>query len=199
MAYKPTRQENEDVIRALAHAYPKCFVEEPKLRRPLKRTIVADLQKDGMPMAYDLFAGGVEWYESHFAYLYNLQPGAKRIDLNGMEVDTVTEQEFLAAQDKIRIGRQKQGATRTLTALHAAGRVTDDQVRKLDAPPMIPKTAKMIAPELTRLYEAVVAANTTLTGTADLNLRSAMTAAALGVVCKEAQRVIDSLEKGDDQ
>jgi hypothetical protein len=75
--------------------------------------------------------------------------------------------------------------------LHAAGRIPDDQVRKLDAP--MTKTAKTIAPELTRLHEAVMAASTTLTGSGDPGLRSAMAAAALNVVRQEAQRVIDSL------
>jgi sRNA-binding protein len=161
----------------------------------LKHNIVADLQKDGMPMAYELVAAGVEWYQSHFSYLYSLQAGAKRLDLNGAEVGTVTKQEFMAAQAKIKIGHQKlsaKNATETLNALHAAGHIPDDQVRKLDAP-MIPKATKTIAPELTRLYEAVVAASATLTGSSDPSLRSAMAAAALGVVCKEAQRVIDNL------
>lgn len=194
MAYKPTRQDSEEVIQMLVDRYPKCFFEDPKLRLPLKRTIVADLYNDGVPRARELIAGGVEWYQSHFGYLYNLQAGAKRIDLNGNEVDTVTEQEYLAAQAKIKAGHQgqKPSATSTVNALHAAGRITDDQVKKLDAPPL-PKASKLIAPELVRLYEAVLAASTTLTGSSDPRLRAAMAAAALGVVCKEAQRVIDAL------
>ncbi len=48
-----------------------------------------------------------------------------------------------------------------------------------------------IAPELVRLHEAFAAANRMLAGQHDEALRAAMTAAALGVVIKEAQRVID--------
>jgi sRNA-binding protein len=198
MAYKPkpTRQENEDVIRMLADRYPKCFFNEPKLRRPLKLDIIADLQKDEAILEYELIAAGVEWYQSNFGYLHSLQTGAKRLDLNGREVSTVTEQEYIAALANIKLAHQKRNANAaaTVQALHAAGRIPDDQVRKLDAPPMTKTTAKAtIAPELTKLYEAVIAASTTLSGSGDPGLRAAMAAAALNVVRQEAQRVIESL------
>jgi ProP effector len=195
MIYKPTRQDSEEVIRMLADRYPKCFFEDPKLRRPLSNDILTDLQqKETVPVAKELLVAARDWYQSHLAYLYSLQAGAKRIDLNGKEVGTVTEQEETAAQNQIKAIHQNQKqrtATETLNALHAAGRIPDDQVRKLDAP--MTKTAKAIAPELTKLFEAVMAASTTLTGSSDPGLRAAMAAAALNVVRQEAQRVIDSL------
>src|SRR5215510_5611624 len=46
MGYRPSREESEEVIRQLAATYPKCFFEDPKLRQPLKKTIITDLQKD---------------------------------------------------------------------------------------------------------------------------------------------------------
>jgi sRNA-binding protein len=193
MAYKPPRQESENAIRSLADRYPKCFFEDPKLRRPLKHDIIKDLQADGAPLALVLLTAAIEWYQSHFAYLYSLQPGAKRIDLDGNEVGTVTELEWMVAERKIKAGRQKKSAIGTISTLYAAGRISDDQVQKLDAP-MKPKTAETpIAPQLARLYEAIMAASRELTASSDSDLRFAMATAALGVVCKEAQRVIDSL------
>jgi sRNA-binding protein len=200
MVYKSSRrQENEEVIRMLADRYPKCFFEEPKLRRPLKLDIISDLQKEKAFLDNELIASGVEWYQSHLAYLHSLAAGAKRLDLNGREVSTVTEPEYIAAQAKIKLAHQKLNANAagTLQALHAAGRIPDDQVRKLDAP--MSKTAKTtIAPELTRLHEAVMAASTTLATQDDPGLRAAMAAAALKVVCQEAQCVIDKLNVGSE-
>jgi sRNA-binding protein len=196
MVYKPNRQDCEETILMLADRYPKCFFKEPRLRRPLKHGITADMQSDGLPVARELMIAAVEWYQSHIGYLNSLQAGAKRVDLNGREVDTVTEQQAIAAQAKLRgIYERRRDVTETVSALHAAGRIPDDQLRKVDAP-MIPATKATkaaLAPELTRLYDAVMAANSTLTSGSDAGLRSAMAAAALGVVCDEAQRLVDDL------
>jgi sRNA-binding protein len=198
MNYKFTRKVIEEAIRKLADTYPKCFFEEPKLRRPLKHTILADLQKDGVPLAQELTATAVEFYQSNFSYQYSLYAGNKRIDLNGVEVGTVTEQEHMTARATIKTAQQKRNATATLAALHAAGQLSDDAVRKLDVP-MIPKATKAVTPELAKLYEAVMAADVTLSGPGDDDLRSAMAATALGFVCKEAQRLIDSLNHQPDE
>ena len=93
MTYRFSREENEDVIRKLAEKYPKCFFVDPRQRRPLKKNILADLQNDGFPAAYEPMSAAIEWYMSHFSYRYALEAGAKRVDLNGKEVGTVTEQE----------------------------------------------------------------------------------------------------------
>jgi hypothetical protein len=44
--YRPSRTDNERVIRMLCEHYPKCFSEEPKQRRPLKPDIAADIVRD---------------------------------------------------------------------------------------------------------------------------------------------------------
>jgi len=206
MHYRINREESEEVVRKLAEPYQKCFFVDPKMRRPLKNNILADLQKNGFPAAYDLLSAGLDWYQSHFGYQYSLQAGARRIDLTGKEVSTVTEQEHASAQKKIRDDQQKlaernsMNATRTTASLHSAGRITDDQLKKLDASPMpaVPTTRakaaaapSAISPELLRLHEALLAANAAATGPGDAELRAAMGAAALGFIVKEAQRLID--------
>jgi sRNA-binding protein len=197
MMYRFTREETEDTICKLAEAFPKCFFEDPQLRRPLKKNILVDLEQAGFPAAHDLIRAALDWYESHFGYLYALHAGAKRIDLNGKEVGTVTELEQAAALKKITEGKKLRkerngfNATKTVAALHAAGRIPDDQLRKLDAPPM-PITRPPTAPELKRVHEALAAAESAWTGSGDANLRAALTSAALGIVMKEAQSVIDS-------
>jgi sRNA-binding protein len=147
MTYVSTRNESEQAIKVLASRYPKCFFEEPRLRKPLKKNIVFDLQKDGAPMAYELLSSAVQWYQSHFGYLYAMQAGAKRIDLNGKEVGTVTEQESQAAQIRIKESKQKLSkntAVRTINSLHAHGHIPTDTIRKLDAPRTPPKEATTV-------------------------------------------------------
>jgi sRNA-binding protein len=209
MNYRPTREESEHTIRLLVDRYPTCFFADPQHRRPLKKNILADLQKDGVPVARELLVPAVDWYRSHFGYLYALQAGAKRIDLSGKETGTVTEQEQYAAQIKIQEGKHKLGeqhrnAVETIRSLHAQGRISSDDVKKLDAPPtpqerpMKVKEGKTApAPVLERVYEALAAADALLAKDCDA-LRSAMAAAALLVVVKEARRVVDSLAPRND-
>jgi sRNA-binding protein len=211
MSYRPTREESEHVIRKLANDYPKCFFEDPKQRQPLKKTILADLEKDGFPAAHELLEAALDWYQSHFAYQYALQAGTSRIDLQGKKVSSVTEQEHRNAKKRIEEDKQRHAAkdigssTRTLASLHGAGRIPDDQLKKLDAPPMPVTQKKPVmetpepAAELARLYEALNAANTTLAAVSDPTLRSAMAAAALGIVVKEAQRVVAGFQDFQEQ
>lgn len=203
MNYQPRRDEKEDCIRMLAHQYPKCFFTDPRMRRPLKKSIVADLQIDGFQAARELIVAAVDWYQSHIGYLLTLQAGVRRIDLQGKEVGTVTEQEYLVAQKEAKENRDRERERRAMlsavtvnASLYNTGRIPYDQLKKLDAPPL-PKAPPLpskepVAAELTRVYEALVAASATLTGNGDADLRRAMTSAALGIVIKEAQRLIDS-------
>src|SRR5262249_60370891 len=101
MTYKFERREVEYGVHVLVEKYPQCFFDNPRQRRPLKKNIVADLEKDGCPLAPELISASVDWYQSHFGYLYALETGSKRIDLNGEEVGTVTAQEQMAARKKI--------------------------------------------------------------------------------------------------
>jgi sRNA-binding protein len=177
--YRYTREETEELIRFLAERFPKCFFEDPRLRRPLKKNILADLEQAGFPAAQDLTRAAIDWYQSHFGYSYALHAGAKRIDLNGNEVGTVTESEQAAARKKIAerkkllfIERNGHNATKTVGALHAAGRIPDDQLRKLEAPPMPVKTKPTTAPEFARVQEALAAAEAAWTGSGDASLRA---------------------------
>jgi sRNA-binding protein len=199
MTYQPSRDESEYTIALLADRYPNCFFAEPQSRRPLKKNIIADLEKDGVPVTRELLTATVDWYQTHFGYLYALQPGAKRLDLSGKEGAAVTEAEHYAAQAKITEGKRKNAEkTRnnspvdTLQKLHKRGRIPTDILRKLDAP-MKAKNENALA----RVYAALDAAGQMMTGEQDA-LRSAMAVAALGVVIKETQNVIDHLAGEED-
>jgi hypothetical protein len=205
MSYKANRQEKEYGVRMLAEQYPKCFFEDPERRRPLKKNIIADLQKNNVTMASELITASVEWYESHIGYQYCLQAGRKRIDLNGNEVGTVTEQEQLAAKKKIDEIHTKLNAyppptlpafvTQPPTLPQVVTQPSTLMKAKVDAPPM-EKSNLVIRPELTRLYEAVLAANTVMCSTADNDdMFTAITTAAINVILREAQSVITNISR----
>jgi sRNA-binding protein len=192
MIYKFDRQELEDSIWMLAARYPSCFFVNPRLRRPLKKNIVADLQKDGIAMASELIGASVDWYTSHISYQYCLEAGATRVDLEGKEAGTVTELEQRAAQTKIQefnASRPSLNPIRTTTNLVTARRIPEDQLKKIDAP----MSRRTMLPELTPLYEAVLAANSAMSAPmGNRDVRAAVTAAAIGVVIAEAQRILDN-------
>jgi sRNA-binding protein len=69
--------------------------------KPLKAGIYEDLINEGFPVERNLLRAAVDWYISHYGYQYALRAVAKRVDLQGREVGTVTVQEQAAAQREI--------------------------------------------------------------------------------------------------
>jgi sRNA-binding protein len=191
MVYKFDRKELEDCLLMLAERYPRCFFVNPRLRQPLKKNIEADLQKDGFASP-ELISASVDWYKSHISYQYNLETGAKRLDLEGKETGTVTESEYHAAQKKILEIKAKMGSfnpIRTMSNLVTAKRISEGQLKKIDAPMSRPT----IQPELTPLYEAILAANSAMSAPmGNSDVRAAVTAAVIGVVIAEAQRILNN-------
>jgi ProP effector len=86
------REERDDFVRHLATQFPKCFFEQPELRRPLKRNITDDLEERKV-LNRDKCLAAVNRYESSFTYCYGIIAGAERVDLDGRVVGKVTEQE----------------------------------------------------------------------------------------------------------
>jgi sRNA-binding protein len=164
--YRPTREDNENIIKMLVENYPKCFFENPRQRRPLKKNIAADVIVDKILQVSDeAIIAGIDWYMSNIGYSgFALSTtGAKRINLKGIEVGTVTQMEALKAQQELRDYHEKKNEqqanpVRVLSDMHANGRITDDGVKKLDAatiaPPRSTKTAA-IAREFASLFETL--------------------------------------------
>jgi len=205
---RPTRIDSENIIKMLCESYPKCFFGEARQRRPLKQNIEADIIKDqDFDVAPEMIRAAMEWYKSHIGYDHALSSiGAKRIDLNGCEVGTVTESEALAARqgiaDKgsaIAMRNLATSPVRILNEMHAEGRISDCAIKKLDAPPMSPtprsRTAATVVPEFAPLYETLAAANAAVVGINDSALRIAVAKASLDVVIKKFQQVRSGLEE----
>ena len=201
MSYRPNREDSENIVTMLVDKYPRCFFENPQQRRPLKKTILADLEKDGFPVTYEQLVAGVEWYQSHFGYQYAITAGAKRIDLGGNEVATVTETEAMNAQKRVKEDRQRLeertvgNSVETLNSLHKGGRITTDQLSKVTMPPKPIVKGKSGDPLLTRLQGLLSSTNNVLTGTEDETLRSALGTASLKVLIEEAEKVIVQLNE----
>jgi sRNA-binding protein len=194
--HRATRDESEQVIRMLCEHYPKCFFENPRLRRPLKKDIVFDLQKDkSFDVAPEMIDLAVDWYKSHIGYIIaSSTAGAKRIDLNGKEVGTITENEAIAAQQEVdRINKSKINQQRSpvdvLNRMRATGRATDDGVKKLDATPIKSKATQHIAPEFIQLHETFANANAAVVNINDSAMRLAVAKATLDEVIKKAEQV----------
>jgi ProQ/FINO family len=179
------RGEIEAGIRILVEKYPSCFFSDPPLRRPLKKTIVADLVKSGVPMASELITPTIEWYQSHFGYQHSLHAGAKRLDLNGKEVATVTEQEAKNAQKYIQERREE-----LLLKSPAKPPVTPSIVPSI-VRDMTVKAAKPVDP-ISHLRELFDAVHCTMRDQPEV-LRRPLAIAGLRVVAAEIEKCIEVL------
>jgi sRNA-binding protein len=112
------REESEAGIAKLAELYPACFFVEAYQRRPLVKTILSDLEKDGAPLSYEQAKAAVDWYQSSWGYLRNVKAGVKRLNLLGEERATVTaaEERHCAARladEKKRVKEEKEDRSRS--------------------------------------------------------------------------------------
>jgi sRNA-binding protein len=204
------QEENELLILKLCKQYPKCFFNEPTLRRPLKNNILADIKNDtSFDHTPEQITAAVEWYQSHISYDYCCkQAGSKRVDLEGCEVAVVTELEAREAQQNIYrkqkdINERKaaRGLERvanpvsTLNKMHADNRISDDIVKKQDAPMLHRnKTTATTAPEFAPLFEILNAANVTVIGS-DSTMRATVAKMLLNKVIRKFQQVESEMEE----
>jgi sRNA-binding protein len=203
----------EQLIEYLATTYPKTFFTSAHLKRPLKRNIIVDLEKDNR-LDDEKREAAVSFYTRDWNYERTLQAGARRIDLNGNEVGTVTEQEHIEAQRRVQAARQalkerdrQAGPLEVVRKLHAAGRVPTDSLSKVSVPTERPAMAKSKttsessppAPqngvdlaELRALWGSI---DSMLAGNIDASLHAAVAAAALKIFVGKAGKLIATLEE----
>jgi ProP effector len=200
MAYQYNRQEIESGIELLAETYPKCFQLDPANRAPLKNNIITDLIGDGVAVSRELLRASIDWYQSHFAYQFALQAGARRIDLYGKPAGTVTEQEQRAALKYIHDRKQEK-------------RERDEEQRKrngfsverlpsppIEKPPSMPQDVPMPKankPPLNTPLEpirALLDATGAVYETQPESLRRPFVVAGLRALITETEKVIAALE-----
>jgi sRNA-binding protein len=172
------KDELENGVMHLAKKYPAAFFPDVWGRRPLSLNILDDLQSEGEG---DLLMASASFYIRNWNYQGALQAGAERIDLNGKKAGVVTKQEQIAAQKQIQEER----------AEHS--RKQEEQFRNM--PSMQPPKAavpRLSNQRLSRLRTLLGSAEEVKTD--DKPLEAAMTAAALKLLVREAQKVIGELE-----
>jgi sRNA-binding protein len=121
VAYHYLRNEIDTTIEMLAMKYPKCFFADHRMRLPLKKNIEADLETDGAKIDPYLLTQTLEWYQSSWGYLYAVIGGKPRIDLNGKEVASVTQQERAAAEKKLAESKRADALKRQSYSSHSSG------------------------------------------------------------------------------
>ena len=199
------REELEEMSRYLAQKYPAAFFAEPALKRPLKKNILADLERDNT-LDSDKREAAVSFYTQDWNYENTLQAGAERVGLDGKRAGTVTEQEQLEAQKRIWTRKQElkgrdkalPGPIEVVRKLHSEGRVPTDSLGKISAPPTMKAPSPMktkprtSTTELERL-RALLAKVESLSQEEDEALRTALVITTLQVLVAEATTLITSL------
>ena len=145
MSYRLSRDQRDLIVRKLAAHYPACFFEEPRLRRPLKKDILADLHAAGFPFTSGETAEAVEWYQSNFGYQHAIQAGAKRVDLDGRAAGTVTPAEQRIAELYIAKRKQEMQQDRVLppaVQTTLAREIPNDASRKFTVVPAATNSAR---------------------------------------------------------
>lgn len=92
-----------ETIRILCEEFPKTFFENPRLRQPIKKSIVADIEARQLPSLHEAdIERAIGYYTSHYGYWKTLSmAGSRRLDLDGKPAGTVTEAEARAAIENI--------------------------------------------------------------------------------------------------
>jgi sRNA-binding protein len=179
------RSQLEELIDYLSVKYPKTFFTQPHLKQPLKKNILLDLERDRV-LDEEKRVAAVTFYQNDWNYEATLLAGAKRIDLDGKEVGTVTEQEQNEARKRVQAQKQqlreKKDPITIMRKLHANGEISTDQLSKVSAPPLArpPMTkAKTDGVDLTQLYTLLNSTNDIVAKTENVPLQSAVAVAAL--------------------
>ena len=209
------RQTLDEYVEYLATKYPKCFFVDPRMRRPLKKTIVDDLRKERV-LDDEKVEAATSFYMNHFGYQYQLRAGAERIDLDGSKVGVVTEQEQIGAEKKVREDKKRLNErgdiglpVAVLNQLHAAGRIPTDALSKLTAPRIVPQMKKPEPPKddvipmmpgsdaTADRLETLVASLHDI-NTRDKELKATLVIATANLVIAEAQKLLALTKEADN-
>jgi sRNA-binding protein len=150
------RADRDEIIAHLAQRFPKCFFVDPPQRRPLKHTVIDDLEREDVLDREKLAQAG-DWYCSHFSYEYALVAGNERVDLDGKKAGTVTPLEQREALKRITARKQELRERERDTA--PAVRVT---TTKLNGAVMAKATHPTLHPLLSKMQSAIAITNNIL-------------------------------------
>ena len=207
------RETIEELINYLAETFPKAIFTQPHLKRPLKKNVIADLEKNNI-LDPDKREAAIGFYTRDWAYERTLQAGAKRVNLNGVEVGTVTETEEREAKARVQAKKKEikerneannAPALTVMRDLHANRKISTDMLSKVTAPPLTKETTIMVKKQpqpITTTNDApdpFAAIQALLDGTRKAlpenpDLRRAFAVAGLRVVSAACERAAGELE-----
>ncbi len=115
----------------------------------------------------------VKFYQNNFGYRYKILAGAGKINLDGKEVSIVTESEFLRTQkgikeDKAKLRERNESNPITTARVYQSRQIPDDQLKKIDALPMMKAPVK-VAPKVIEPVKAAVPVKPTAAEAAQSN------------------------------
>jgi ProP effector len=190
------RADRDETIGYLAERFPKCFFEEPNLRRPLKLDILSDLEQQNV-LDHDRLEQTLSWYCGHFSYHYALTAGATRIDLDGNKAGTVT-----AAEQQQAIAYVKQRKAEMTERQEAVRPVVQPTVIKqihARAVAADVKPAPSLHPTLALMQSAITITNNFLTEKQYEPLRPILATATLKEITRHAEALIGELATNNQE
>jgi sRNA-binding protein len=200
----PHRHERDDIIKYLADKYPACFFEEPNFRRPLKRDILDDLEKERVLDRAKL-VHALDWYCSHFTYRRSIIAGAEKIGLDGKKAGVVSEAEqrearaWIAARKKemAELARIDPPPPRPAAARETNGH--EHTMTKITTTGVANGTATVpsLHPALAEVQTAITIVSSILTEERYEPLRPVLATAALREIVGKAEKLISSLQHAE--
>jgi ProP effector len=94
------RQDIAEIIGILADRFPAAFTRQRHRRTLLKLGIRVDIAAV-LPINDRMLGQALHWYTNSLTYLHRQKVGAPRVDLDGNECGSVTEDEAAAARRRI--------------------------------------------------------------------------------------------------
>jgi hypothetical protein len=175
------RADRDEFVGYLVEKFPKCFFDDPPQRRPLKHTIIDDLEKENV-LDREKLAQAIHWYQSHFSYQYALVAGNARVDLDGNKAGTVTPLEQSEALRSIAERKREMNERRAAPSVTVVNKVNGHVITKASAPPSL-------HPLLADMQSAIGIVNNILSDSTYKALRPALTAAALKEIIACAEKL----------
>jgi len=149
---------NKQIIAFLTEKFPACFISGPESAKPLKIGVFQELAKrleDEPRVSKTQLRGALRQYTMSWRYLHCVKAGAKRIDLDGVEGDEVSQEHADHAQLSLKESKEKAFANKKKTdtnkvATRAPKKVSVPNRKKTE----VKKPAKKAEIDLSQFKEA---------------------------------------------
>ncbi|WP_413693023.1 RNA chaperone ProQ [Psychromonas sp. KJ10-2] len=101
---------NKQIIAFLTEQFPACFIAASESAKPLKIGVFQELAarlEDEPRVSKTQLRGALRQYTMSWRYLHCVKAGAKRVDLDGVEGDEVSQEHADHAQQSLKESKEK--------------------------------------------------------------------------------------------